>query len=69
MKSISKIEDERLCHDQSCTIRAQCEGQTPSLAMTSWLLGSVSCLNYFSSCLGGQELVSLALQGLFLTSV
>lgn len=69
MKSIIKIEDERLCHDQSYAIRTQCEGQTPSLAMTSWLLGAVSHLNYFSSCLGGQELVSLALQGLFLTSV
>lgn len=68
MKSMNKIEDERLCHDQSCTSRAQCEGQTPSLATASWLLSTINCLNYFGSCRGrGQELVSLVLWGLFLS--
>lgn len=69
MKSMNKIEDEGLCHDQSCTSRAQCEGQTPSLAVASWLLSTINCLNYFGSCRGrGQELVSLVLWGLFLSS-
>lgn len=68
MKSMNKIEDEGLCHDQSCTSRAQCEGQTPSLAVASWLLSTINCLNYFGSCRGrGQELVSLVLWGLFLS--
>ena len=68
MKSMNKIQDERLCHDQSCTSRAQCEGQTPSLATAGWLLGTINSLSYFGSCLGkGQELVSLALRGLFLS--
>lgn len=48
------------------TSKAQCEGQTPSLAMASWLLGTVNCLQYFGSCLGrGQELSGSALGACF----
>lgn len=65
---MNKTEDERLCRDQSCTSGARCEGQTPSWAVASWLLGTVNGLKYLGSCWGrGQELFSLAAQGFFLS--